>query len=121
MTLTISSIISVLLMVFFMFAGSIKLLGWQKFIFETQLSFFKKYGLNRAAMFAVGIIELTAALLLLAALYWGDLQWQFIGAALIAVTSVGALGFHYRFDKWSDAVPATVTLLLALALLMLNF
>ena len=121
MTLTISSTISVLLMVFFMFASSIKLLGWQKFIFETQLSFFKKYGLNRAAMFAVGIIEFIAALLLLAALCWGDLQWQSIGAALIAVTSVGALGFHYRFDKCSDAVPAAVTLLLALSLLTLNF
>ena len=121
MTLTISSTISVLLVVFFMFAGSIKLTGWQKFIFETQLNFFKKYGLNRAAMFAVGIIEFTAALLLLAALYWGDLQWQSIGAALIAVTSIGALGFHYRFDKCSDAVPAAVTLLLALSLLTLNF
>ena len=120
MTLTISSTISVLLTVFFMFAGSIKLLGWQKFIFETQLSFFKKYGLNRAAMFAVGMVELTASLLLLAALYLGDIQWQSIGAALIAVTSIGALGFHYWFDKWSDAIPAAITLLLALLLLMVN-
>ncbi|MCG9731511.1 DoxX family protein [Shewanella sp. Isolate13] len=121
MTLTISAVISLLLMVFFMFAGSIKLLGWQKFIFETQLSFFKKYGLNRAAMFTVGLVEFSAALLLLISMVSSQPKWQVLGASLIAVTSVGALGFHFKFDKWTDAIPAAVTLLLSLWLLALSY
>jgi len=36
-----------LLSAFFLFASSIKILGWQQFIFKTQLAMFIKYGLNR--------------------------------------------------------------------------
>lgn len=78
-----------------MFASSVKMFGWVKAIFEPQLAFFHRYGLNRAAMFAVGVIEAT-------------------GASLITLTSIGAMFFHFRFDTWKDAVPSMVTLLLSL-------
>ena len=55
------SIIIALLSAFFLFASSIKIFGWQKFIFETQLGMFIKYGLNRQIMALVGGVELFGA------------------------------------------------------------
>lgn len=113
-----SQVIATLLAIFFIFASSIKLLGWQKLIFETQLSFFLKYGLNRAMMFIVGLIELTGALLLILFLMTSLHEYQFLGAGLLGLTSLGALFFHFKFDKWTDAVPAGMTLLLSLLLVL---
>lgn len=108
----------VVLITFFMFASSVKLLGWQKFIFETQLKFFKKYGLNRMIMFLVGLIEFSAATLLSVFLVLSAPSWTLlIGAGLLAATSLGAISFHLRFDRWQDGIPATVTLLLSLYVL----
>lgn len=118
---TLPTVISILLIAFFVFASSIKLLGWHKFIFETQLSFFKKYGLNRAGMFIVGVVEFSAALLLLSSMVLSVPEWQALGVSLIAVISVGALGFHIKFDKWTDGIPAAVTLSLSLWLLALSY
>lgn len=112
--------ISVLLMVFFTFAASIKLFGWQEMIFQTQLKFFVKYGLNRAAMLAVGVIELLASLALATALLTGQSIWQSVGAMAILLTSLGAIYFHLRFDGFKDAIPAIVTMSLSMALLVLN-
>ena len=59
MNSTVIIVISGLLTAFFIFASSIKILGWQKMIFETQLEFFKKYGLNRTIMVStIGLINL---------------------------------------------------------------
>jgi len=57
-------VVAGVLTAFFVFASSIKLLGWQKTMFETQLAFFQKYGLTRSHIFAVGIVELLGAILL---------------------------------------------------------
>lgn len=112
-------IIIVVLVAFFMFASSIKLLGWQKLIFETQLKFFKKYGLNRQVMFVVGLIELSGAILLSVFLAFAAPIWTlWVGAGLIAVTSLGAIVFHLRFDRWQDGIPATATLLLSVYVLL---
>ena len=113
-------IITVLLALFFTFARSIKITGWQKFIFETQLTFFNKYGLKRVHMFLVGILELSAAILLLASLIFEHKPLNDLGAVTIALTSIGAIFFHLRFDTIKDAVPAIVTLLLSLALIVSN-
>ena len=103
-----------LLIAFFTFASSIKILGWQKFVFDTQLAFFHKYGLNRAIMFLVGIIELTGAILLFLSLMNSTVDWfVYAGAGLIAITSIGAMFFHFRFDKFSDSIPSLVTLALS--------
>lgn len=113
-------IITVLLALFFTLASSIKITGWQKFIFETQLTFFNKYGLRRVHMFLVGILELSAAILLVASLIFDHKTLNGLGAATIAFTSIGAIFFHLKFDTIKDAMPAIVTLLLSLALLVSN-
>ena len=96
----------------FVFASSIKILGWQKTIFETQLAFFEKYGLNRTLMAAVGVVELAGAVLL-----WAPPAARPAGATLILATSLGAIYFHLRFDTWRDGVPAMVTAILSLLVL----
>ena len=113
-------IITILLALFFTFASSIKILAWQKFIFETQLSFFKKYGLTRLHMFAVGLIELTASLLLISSVVIDNLLLNGLGAIGILFTSLGAIFFHIRFDTFKDAIPAIVTLLLSITLVLFN-
>ena len=108
-----------LLIAFFVFASSIKLLGWQRFIFTTQLAFFHKYGLNRTSMFLVGLIELTGAIMLISYIVIPTTAWLlFAGTGLLGMTSVGALYFHFRFDGWKDAVPAIVTLSLSVLAVM---
>lgn len=114
------TIITILLAFFFTFASSIKILGWQKFIFETQLTFFKKYGLNRNYMFLIGIIELAAAVSLTGSLIFDHEILNVMGALGIALTSLGAIYFHLRFDTIKDAIPAIVTLSLSTVLLSSN-
>ncbi|ROV59106.1 DoxX family protein [Vibrio ponticus] len=101
------------LIVFFLFASSIKVFGWLSVVFEPQLAFFHRYGLNRAAMFAVGIIEALGALAMLVGMLISNSNVSVCGASLIAFTSVGAIYFHFRFDTWKDAIPALVTLSLS--------
>lgn len=106
--------ITIFLSVFFLFASSIKILAWQKFIFDTQLKFFQKYGLNRSIMFLVGMVEFSGAVLLVLPLVTGLVPlWSTLGALLITGTSVGAIFFHFRFDTWKDALPAILTLVLS--------
>ena len=97
-----------LLSVFFLLASSVKLTGWQRQVFEIQLAFFTRYGLNRQVMWLVGLVELLGALLI-----WVDGWIGVAGALALALTSVGAIVCHLRFDRWQDGVPATVTLLLS--------
>jgi len=101
-------ILSGLLSVFFLFASSIKLLGWQKLIFKTQLEFFKKYGLNRSIMALVGLVELFGAIAL-----WLPEYFAALGALAIVGTSMGAIVCHCYFDTWKDGIPAMITLTLS--------
>ena len=94
-----------LLSAFFLFASSIKILGWQKFIFETQLAMFVKYGLNRQFMALVGAVELFGAV---AIWFQGGLLGS-MGATALLVTSLGAIGCHLIWDTWKDGVPAMIT------------
>lgn len=103
-----------LLIAFFLFASSVKMFGWVKAIFEPQLAFFHRYGLNRAAMFAVGVIEATGAVVMLVGIFTANPVLSAMGASLITLTSIGAMFFHFRFDTWKDAVPSMVTLVLSL-------
>ena len=114
------TIITIFLTLFFIFASSIKLLGWQKFIFETQLTFFIKYGLNRSHMFFIGLIELSAAISLANSIIFDFEILNVIGASGIAFTSLGAICFHLRFDTVKDAIPAIITLLLSTILIVSN-
>jgi hypothetical protein len=105
---TMIIVISGLLTAFFVFASSIKILGWQKMIFETQLGFFKKYGFNRTVMAAVGFVELFGAFALWLPGYIG-----IAGVLALLGTSVGAICCHLYFDTWKDGIPAMVTLTLS--------
>ena len=118
---TTQNIITVLLSIFFVFASSIKLLGWQKTIFTTQLAFFVKYGLNRNWMFVVGGVELISALLIMTPILMGGsiaVSASLVGATALAVVSIGAIACHLWFDTWRDGVPAMVTLVLSAMLLL---
>ncbi|BBM67145.1 DoxX family protein [Vibrio alfacsensis] len=112
------SFVQGLLIAFFLFASSIKVIGWVKPIFETQLAFFHKYGLNRAAMFLVGLVEATGAILMLIGLIFANNELSAMGAGLIAFTSIGAMFFHFRFDTWKDAIPSLVTLALSVSVVL---
>lgn len=106
------TIIIGLLSAFFLFASSIKILGWQKFIFETQLAMFIKYGLSRRIMALVGVVELFGALAI-----WSQGSWiGTLGALALLSTSVGAIGCHLIWDSWKDGVPAMITATLSATL-----
>ena len=94
-----------LLSAFFLFASSIKLIGWQQKIFEIQLEMFKSYGLNRQIMFLVGCAELFGAI----AIWFQDSWIGPLGALALLGTSVGAIFCHLIFDTWKQAIPAMVT------------
>ena len=99
------TIITALLSLFFLLASSIKLTGWQRKVFDTQLAMFESYGLNRRVMFVVGLVELFGAVCI-----WFQGSWLGpLGAAALLVTSVGAILCHLVFDTWKDGVPAMIT------------
>ena len=103
--MTLQIIIIVLLSLFFLFASSIKILGWQKAIFELQLAMFIKYGLNRQIMALTGFIELFGALAI-----WLQGSWLgAFGALALLGTSTGAVFCHLYFDTWKEGVPAMIT------------
>ncbi|GAB3517426.1 DoxX family protein [Photobacterium alginatilyticum] len=104
-----TSVVTGLLSVFFLFASSIKLLGWQKMIFDKQLAFFHSYGFNRQFMFLVGLTELFGAI----AIWFQGSFWGVLGALALAGTSMGAIVCHLRFDTWKDGIPAMITLVLS--------
>lgn len=101
---------------FFVFASSIKILGWQKMIFETQLKFFKKYGFNRTIMALVGCVELFGAICL-----WLPGTMGIAGVLALFGTSAGAICCHLYFDTWKDGIPAMVTLTLSAILLYAKY
>ena len=103
--MTLITICIGLLSAFFLFASSIKILGWQKMIFETQLAMFIKYGLNRQIMALVGGAELFGAIAI-----WFQGSWiGTLGALALLGTSVGAIGCHLIWDTWKDGIPAMIT------------
>lgn len=99
------TIITCVLFLFFLFASSIKVLGWQPFIFNTQLAFFKKYGLTRTHMYLVGLIEMAAAILLVASLILKLDLLMVLGALGIAFTSIGALFFTFDMTRLKMQYP----------------
>ncbi|WP_255526890.1 DoxX family protein [Photobacterium sp. BZF1] len=121
-TMTITQIIiTSLLAAFFLFASSIKILGWQKMIFTTQLAFFVKYGLNRHWMFAVGVLEFVSAVMIITPMLVGAsiaTTIALMGSTLLAAVSMGAMVCHLWFDTWRDGVPAMVTFALSVALVL---
>jgi len=104
-------IIKALLTAFFLFAGSIKIFGWQDKIFQIQLEMFVSYGLNREFMRLVGVVELFGAI----AIWFSNTPLGQIGALALAGTSVAAICCHLKFDTWKQGIPAMITLTLSTA------
>jgi hypothetical protein len=103
--MTLITLFVALLSAFFLFASSIKILGWQKLIFETQVAMFLKYGLNRQIMALTGFAELFGAIAI-----WFQGSWiGTLGALALVGTSFGAIGCHLIWDTWKDGVPAMIT------------
>ena len=107
--MTVIQVVTAVLSLFFLFASSIKILGWQEKIFQIQLAMFIKYGLNRRLMALVGFIELFGAV----TIWFHSSLLGSLGALAILGTSVGALGFHLKFDTWKDGIPSMITLVLS--------
>ncbi|MCO7188961.1 MULTISPECIES: DoxX family protein [unclassified Pseudoalteromonas] len=102
-------IIATLLAIFFILAGSQKIFAWSAAVFKIQSEFFRRYGLGRGHMYGIGIIESTAAgLIIFAILTNHEIALQ-LGSALILITSVGACYFHFKYDTFKDAIPAILT------------
>jgi hypothetical protein len=106
-------IVKILLTAFFLFASSIKIVGWQDKIFQIQPDMFKSYGLNRGIMRLVGAVELFGAI----AIWFSGSLIAPLGALALLGTSIGAIGCHLIFDTWKDGVPAMVTGALSLFVL----
>jgi hypothetical protein len=106
-----------LLSLFFAFAGSVKVFGWQKKVFDTQMEMMRRYGLNRQALFLIGFAECAGAI----GLWFQSGLVGAIAAAGLAAVSVGALGFHLRFDSIKDGIPAIATGLLSGVLVVHNW
>jgi len=103
--MSLITIFTGLLSAFFLFASSVKIFGWQRFIFETQLAMFHKYGLNRQIMMLVGFAELFGAVLI-----WFQGSWPgTLGALALLGTSAGAIACHLIWDSWKEGVPAMIT------------
>jgi len=112
---TLIVILSALLSAIFLLASSIKLTGWQKKVFEIQLDFFHKYGLNRKHMFGVGAIEFYGAVTL-----WLPGLIGLSGSLAIFFTSIGAIFCHLKYDTWKAGVPAMFTFVFSGALSILK-
>lgn len=98
-----------LLSAFFMLAGSIKLTGWQKMVFDTKLKMVAQYGINRTGLALIGLMELFGAVTI-----WLQGQWIApLGALMILIASLGAIVCHFIWDTWREAVPASITAFVA--------
>ena len=105
---TLITVVAAILSGFFIFASSIKIFAWQKKVFEVQLDFFIKYGLNRTIMLLVGLVELSGAVAM-----WLPGFAGLAGVLALSATSAGAIYHHLRYDTWKDGIPATITLVLS--------
>jgi DoxX-like family len=94
-----------LLSLFFTFAGSVKVFGWQKKVFDTQMEMMGRYGLNREALVVIGLVECAGAI----GLWFQSGVIGAIAALTLLAVSAGALAFHLKFDGIKDGIPAMLT------------
>ncbi|WP_375753608.1 DoxX family protein [Vibrio sp. HN007] len=106
-----------LLSAFFLFASSIKILGWQKMIFETQMNYMHSYGFNRQILFVIGLMECFGAI---AIWFYGTLV-GLLGVLALLGPSLGAIFFHLRYDTPKEGAAAMVTATLSALVLYLVY
>ena len=101
-------VIGVLSAMFFL-ASTLKIFAWNKKMFARQIEFLAVYGLNRKVFFLIGVVELFGSL----AIWFQGHYLGLLGGGAIALTSAGAIFYHFRFDPIRVALPAIVTLTLS--------
>lgn len=80
---------------------------------------FAVYGLPLAAFYAVGVLKVGSALVLIAGV-WLDVPVQ-LAAGVVAALMVGALAMHVKVgDPVKKAVPATLMLAMSTAIALLS-
>ncbi|RMD67176.1 DoxX family protein [Candidatus Pacearchaeota archaeon] len=109
-----------LLAVMFGFAGSVKLFGEPRNVFRSlDRGFFRRYGLTRTQVRWIGVFELLGVALL--ALSFFQKFLIILGALVLLVISLGALGFHLKHDTIREAAPSIVAVVLSLSLTVSNW
>ena len=100
----------------FLFAGTVKLVGWPAGIFDNQMTtYFDAYGISRDLVRMIGVAELFGGMTIwLHRRHWVGLA----GAATLVVVTSGAIVFHFRYDTAREAVPALVMWLLSGSVLL---
>ncbi len=111
-------ILIVLVSLFFLFTGSIKVLQQPKKLFDYQFeTYFKKFGIARAQVRFIGLAELIGAILL----YFSQNPITgLLGPLLLMFVTVGAIFFHLRHGVLQDAMPALVMFVLSALIMVLR-
>lgn len=108
----------VLLGLFFLVEGSLKIFGWNPQMMETQLEYLRGYGLGRDAYFVIGLIELLGAL----SIWWHKRHWiAGFGAACMLIPSIGAIIMHNVHDSFQESIAAIIAATLSLIVLRSNW
>lgn len=111
-------IITVLLGLFFLFAGTVKLFGVPEKIFTMQKEqYFDKYGIDRNGIRAIGLAEYFGGITVW---FWSVHPIALVGLAVLVIVTAGAISYHLRHDTPQEAAPAIVMFILSVALLLLN-
>ncbi|PQB06094.1 DoxX family protein [Aureitalea marina] len=86
---------------------------------KNLLDEFDAYGLSNGVAYAVGIIKVGLAILLLSSIYWEQLTWFAAGG--IIVTMAGAIAMHVKIhDPIKKSLPAFIFLTLCVIIVFLT-
>ena len=106
-----------ILVLVFLFTGTLKTFGIPKSAAEQQKAGLARYGIGSNGMRAIGLAELAGA----ATVWLWDFHWiGLVGAAGLVVITAGAIASHLRYDSVKDAIPAMVLFVLSGILLLFN-
>ncbi|MGJ8647928.1 MAG: DoxX family protein [Marinomonas colpomeniae] len=96
------------LTLFFIASGSIKILGWPKERYNTQLGFFSKFGLSQNMVTFIGAAELFGGIALWLPNYAG-----IVGVWVLCAISAMVIYGHIRFGSWKNGLFSMATFALS--------
>lgn len=109
---------TVLLGLFFLFAGTVKVFGVPEKMFNMQKErYFDQYGIDRNGIRAIGLAEYFGGITVW---FWSVHPIALAGLAVLVIVTGGAIFYHLRYDTPQEAGPAIVMLTLSGTLLLLN-
>ncbi len=113
-------ILTALVGLFFLFAGTMKTFGIPEQMFKMQKeTFFDNYGIDRNGIRAIGLVELFGGVTVW---FWTIMNpLALVGLAVLLCTTAGAMYYHWRYDSlFKMGAPAIVMFVLSGILLLLN-